>query len=428
MAVYPMISLTTMIEASKKWEGHVVAGKFTLRQWLGGSDHSAVFLTERNGKEKAAIKLIAVPDHQPNHGDENRLSRWAATSRISHPNLIRLFEFGRCQVEEEPFLFVVMEYAEEDLGQIVPQRRLDPAEVAEMLPPIVEALSFLHEQGFVHGSIKPSNVFAVDNHVKISADNLHNIGETAELKNGGYSAPEAASALSPAADVWSVGALLITVLSQQEPGEQKLEAVPDPYRTIAQRCLKPNPEQRCNLNEILPRTRAQATEQQEDTNRKPKPQWVWLALLAGVIVLTLLVIRLKAHRQSTTSEVPVTTAQPATSQSSPIAPPASAPQGTRHGSVLHPVQPEVSRQAQNTIHGRVKVVVEVTANNSGDVTAAKLVSPGPSRYFAAKALTASRAWKFTPPQTDGQPSPSTWTLRFEFGRGSTQVIPKETNP
>src|SRR5579872_1914407 len=94
MAVCPMISTSAMIEASKKWEGRVVDGKFTLRQWLGGSDHSAVFLTERSGKEKAAIKLVAASDHSAtNHGDENRLSRWAVTARISHPNLIRLFEF-----------------------------------------------------------------------------------------------------------------------------------------------------------------------------------------------------------------------------------------------------------------------------------------------------------------------------------------------
>jgi TonB family protein len=437
MAVYPMISTSTIIETSKKWEGRVIDGRFTLRQWLGGSDHSAVFLTERDGKQKAAIKLIAVQNRPSNHGEENRLSAWAGTSTISHPNLIRLFEFGRCQIEGERLLFVVMEYAEEDLGQIVPQRRLDPTEVAEMLPPIVEALSFLHEQGFVHGGIKPSNIFAVDNHVKISAENLHHIGEPAEHKNGSYNPPEAVSGLSPAADVWSLGALLVTVLSQQEPDEQMRgrvqpfvsEAVREPYRTIAQRCLRTNPEQRCNLNNILSGTPdSQTTEQQESIVRRRKAQWVWVALLAGIIVLALFVGRMTLHRQGKSSKASATPAQSAASQSPPSAPLKSTPLGTQRGDVLRQVQPEVSRQAQNTIRGRVKVIVEVAVNDSGEVTAAKLVSPGPSRYFAAKALTASRAWKFLPSQVDGQPSSSTWTLRFEFGRGSTEVIPKETKP
>ena len=46
----------------KQWAGQVVNGSFPLRQYLGGSDHSAVFLTERRGRDpqRAAIKLIAV--------------------------------------------------------------------------------------------------------------------------------------------------------------------------------------------------------------------------------------------------------------------------------------------------------------------------------------------------------------------------------
>ena len=43
----------------KRWEGQVVNGEFPLQRYLGGSDHSAVFLTQR-GSEKAAIKLIAA--------------------------------------------------------------------------------------------------------------------------------------------------------------------------------------------------------------------------------------------------------------------------------------------------------------------------------------------------------------------------------
>ena len=44
----------------KQWEGQIVNGTFPLRQYLGGSEHSAVFLTERRGRDpqRAAIKLI----------------------------------------------------------------------------------------------------------------------------------------------------------------------------------------------------------------------------------------------------------------------------------------------------------------------------------------------------------------------------------
>ena len=51
-----------MVRDWKQWEGRVVNNTFPLRQYLGGSEHSVVFLTERRGREpqKAAIKLMAV--------------------------------------------------------------------------------------------------------------------------------------------------------------------------------------------------------------------------------------------------------------------------------------------------------------------------------------------------------------------------------
>jgi TonB family protein len=90
--------------------------------------------------------------------------------------------------------------------------------------------------------------------------------------------------------------------------------------------------------------------------------------------------------------------------------------------------PEVSRGALNTIRGRVKVSVQVQVDTSGKVSEARLVSPGPSKYFASRALAAARQWKFSAPQVGPQPSPSEWLLRFEFGRGSTQVFPSQVKP
>jgi len=440
MSVCPMRS---EIAASKKWEGRVVDGKFPLRQWLGGSDHSAVFLTERAGTARAAIKLIAPHDLSPNgHSDENFLSRWAVTGRVSHPNLIRLFEFGRCQLEDERFLYVVMELADEDLGQIIPQRRLSPPEVAEMLPPIIEALSFLHAQGFVHGDIKPSNVLALGDQIKISADNLRHIGEPGNQKNGAYSAPEANAGLSPASDAWSIGALLTTVFTQQQPDVQKREgahvvvpgAVPEPYRTMAERCLRIDPKQRCNPEDLLqmprvpqavPQGTPRTTSPEAGTRKPQKRRLPRATILLGVVILLFLLGRMVLHRQSPPPQVPA--AQPQSpAQTQP--PAATAAQGTQHGSVQHRVLPDVSRQAQRTVHGKVKVNVQLSVDASGNVTLAKLSSAASSHYFANKSLDAAREWKFTPPQVDGQPSPSTWQLRFEFGRGSTQVIPSEIKP
>src|SRR5712691_802264 len=114
-----------MTEAWKQWEGQVVNGEFHLRQYLGGGENSAVFLTERSEREhqKAAIKLLPTPSEK----SELQLSHWGLAAKLSHPHLIRLFQLGRCQLGNMGLLYVVMEYAEEDLSQILRDRPLTPA-------------------------------------------------------------------------------------------------------------------------------------------------------------------------------------------------------------------------------------------------------------------------------------------------------------
>jgi TonB family protein len=98
------------------------------------------------------------------------------------------------------------------------------------------------------------------------------------------------------------------------------------------------------------------------------------------------------------------------------------------GSVLQQVLPDVSRSAQNTITGRFRVSVQVEVDASGKVSEAKLVSPGPSKYFASHALAAARGWKFNPPQVYGRAVASEWILGFQFARANIQVFPTETKP
>jgi TonB family protein len=91
--------------------------------------------------------------------------------------------------------------------------------------------------------------------------------------------------------------------------------------------------------------------------------------------------------------------------------------------VIHQVIPEVPQSASNTITGRIKVKVRVDVDASGKVANATLTAPGPSKYFANLALKASQKWEFAAPRSNGQPTPSTWTLLFEFSKTSTKAFP-----
>ena len=256
-----------MSEASKQWEGQVVDGIFPLQQYLGGSDHSAVFLTEYSEAEpqKAAIKLFpagpATADLQ--------VASWKSAEQLSHPNLLRLFRSGRCRIDGNDLLYLVMEYAEEDLSQILPQRALTPEETRDMLSPVLDALEYLHGKGFVHGDLKPANILATGDHLKLSSDAISRIGESRGVSRraGTYDPPEAISGvLTPTADTWSLGMTLVEVLTQHlpewQPGPNREPAVPAnlpaPFLEIARQCLRLEPHRRISIADIAARLNPRA--------------------------------------------------------------------------------------------------------------------------------------------------------------------------
>ena len=436
--------MNSTAELGKNWAGKVVDEKFPLRQRLGGSDHSAVFLTERAGGAKAAIKLIPAQ----NWDGDAQLARWASIAKLSHPHLIRLFESGRCQIEGVRLLYVVMECADENLAEVLPVRALTAAEASEMLPPAADGLGFLHRSGFVHGRVAPSNITAVKNQLKLSTDSLRKVGDTPGTRTpSAYDAPEVVtSGPSAAGDVWSLGMTLLGVLTQNEPklktGNGSAVAVPNtipqPLREIARKCLQFDPELRCTVHDIVRRLRAltaDRAEEEVEEQAPPRPRpWIWAVVtLVALVFLVWVGAKVLGRR---TAESP-NEAQPAGQQTEGENPaaqapapfsPKSVPNGATQGNVLQRVMPDVSQGARNTITGHLKVAVRLAVDSSGNVTDAKFVNRGPSQYFASRALSAAEKWKFTPPQVNGRASASEWLLRFQFSKGSVQVLPTEVKP
>jgi len=465
-----------MPEVWEKLKGRVVGGKFHLSRYLGGSQRGAVFLTERQqGKPKTlAIKLIPADSTSA----DLQLSRWKLISKLSHPHLLQLFEMGRCQQDGVGLAYVVMEYAEETLAQILPSRPLTPDEAREMLKPTLQALAYLHGRGFVHGHLKPANIMVVGEQLKLSSEGLCQIGERDNAEAGAYGPPESSGTeVATARDVWSLGVTLVQVLTQLLPvwdgKEQEAlilpETLPPQFLEMARNCLKRDPQRRWTLAEIaahlqytLPAPAEQPVAQRQAPDRPQKPvrqsRYV-VPALAGVLTLAALVVgvtlfnrqeaqpapsaaleqtspqRSSSDKKTQTPAPPET--QPSaramlskTSDAGNIAPPASresratpATSDLVPGLVVQQVLPDVPRSARNTIRGTVRVTVRVRVDSAGGVSGDNLVSAGPSRYFARLASDAARRWKFSPARRAGQGVPSAWILRFEFTQSGTQVFP-----
>ncbi len=147
----------------KQYEGQVINNTFPLQRYLGGSSESAVFLTQLAGPQSSKAVLKLIPEGA---SVDLQLSLWRRASKLTHPNLLQLYQGGRCRLADMDLLYVVMEHAEENLSEILPQRALTPSEARDMLGLVLDALSNLHAQGLVHSHLKPSNILATSDQVK----------------------------------------------------------------------------------------------------------------------------------------------------------------------------------------------------------------------------------------------------------------------
>ena len=426
---------STMIQTTdfQGLQNRVVASKYRLKRWLGGSPRTAVYETDVAGR-KAAIKIVLQEA-----GSEVSLERLQKLSGFSHPNLIQVFDSGWCEFDGAKFIYVVMEFAEEDLSQILPQRPLTPAETRDFLQPVLSALLYLHEKGFVHGRVRPSNILAAGDCIKVSTD----FGLESSRDRDPYDAPESrSSALSASADVWGAGATICAALTQHPPivdGGSKRDpeippSIPEPFRTIALECLRCNPGERCSMARIAALLRGDAIAEEPlaavSAPSESDGQRSRLLLISAAVAALIVVLFLIFHF-SGGSNAPVDHQSAQKTASSPSAVPASQPETTpapsanSRGSILHKVVPEVPNSARRTIHGHIKVAVRVMVDARGKVTSEKLVTAGPSQYFANLAARAAEKWEFTAPVSNGQATPSTWLLRFQFSRKNTEVSPTQ---
>lgn len=214
----------------------VIAGRYRLEQRLGRGGMGVVWrATDQLLGRQVAVKEIAQDDslseEEARQYRDRTLREARAVAQLRHPHIIVVHDV----VEQDERPYIVMELIDGgSLAERISSRGpVDAAEAARIGIALLGALRTAHAAGVLHRDIKPANVLlqtATDEdgseRVVLTDFGIAQVAGATTLTESGafvgspeYTAPERMSGVrtGPASDLWSLGALLCTVLSGESP-------------------------------------------------------------------------------------------------------------------------------------------------------------------------------------------------------------------
>jgi len=230
---------------------------------LGKGGMGAVYKARQPALDRfVALKILPAQVVAPDPGFAERFTREArALARLSHPNIVAVYEFGQLNQSsagvppavgplgpakegvagQKPLgaggtsalPYFIMEFVDGvNLRQLQKAKRLSPREALQIVPQICDALQYAHDEGVVHRDIKPENVL-VDRkgRVKIADFGLAKIlgqdtealrltGEGQVMGTPHYMAPEQFEhplTVDHRADIFSLGVVFYEMLTGELP-------------------------------------------------------------------------------------------------------------------------------------------------------------------------------------------------------------------
>jgi serine/threonine-protein kinase len=155
----PTIALSPRREASLR-PGMVIGGRHRIERELGQGGMGGLFVASQLGMDRrVVVKAIAEDGTLPRRQALQRIYREAlAISKLSHPNVVRVFELGVDGPTQIPF--IVMELVEgRTLRQIIDaDGPLGEPRAAALFVQIARGLMEAHKHGILHRDLKPTNI------------------------------------------------------------------------------------------------------------------------------------------------------------------------------------------------------------------------------------------------------------------------------
>src|ERR687895_1028947 len=242
--------------------------RFVLVRELGSGGMSRVFLGRDEVLDRpVAVKIVGADPEDPEISLRfQREGRSAA--RLSHPNIVRVFDAGEDELDGRGVSYIVMEYVPGgDFEDLIDSNGPIPETMLLRIgADVASGLTHAHERGIIHRDIKPRNILLDERGSPKLADfGIARALDGTYLGTVAYSSPEQlrGQRVTPKSDVYSFGATLYHAALGEQPfsgnsievANQHVLKVPAPPRergarnskrleTLILSCLAKKPSER----------------------------------------------------------------------------------------------------------------------------------------------------------------------------------------
>ena len=203
-------------------------GDYRLLEEIGRGGMGVVYRARQVSLNRlVAVKLMSADRVSSPEAVRRFRQEAEAAANLQHDNIVAVHEVG----EHEGRHYFSMDFVEgRSLAEVVRESPLSPRQAASYLLPVAEAIDYAHRQGTLHRDLKPSNILIgpTDKPVVTDFGLAKRVEHDSGLTQSGdvvgspsYMPPEQAAGrsqeLSPASDVYSLGATLYELVTGRPP-------------------------------------------------------------------------------------------------------------------------------------------------------------------------------------------------------------------
>lgn len=222
---------------------------------LGEGGMASVFLALQESLDReVALKVMAPALAANREFTERFLKEGRITARLSHPNLVTVFDIGQAGT----VYYLAAEFIPGGTLHDRAQNGMSVGEILAATCDVALGLHYAHEKGFVHRDVKPGNVLFKNNGTAVLADFgiAKSVDSSTMATQAGssigtphYMSPEQARAekVDGRSDLYSTGVMLYQLLANRLPYD-----APDPFTVALMHITHPIPKLPENLAWLQP--------------------------------------------------------------------------------------------------------------------------------------------------------------------------------